>query len=191
MNEHTGRRDDLGERAERAFPVTYTTLGNAEAALNEYKAFQTTPNAETERLDKVLADARVKIDAAWAKVKELNLAAARMPKEVYKGADAKALKAKVTAAWKKNFPKRPILKLVITSQWEHERTWKTNTGGGYWYDYTSINMMVVVKKDATTATAYPVGIFFKDGNKKAMVVSATEEGFGTWRSGELLVKNVK
>lgn len=172
---------------------TYSTWGRAEEALNEYKAFQTTPNAETARLDQVLADARTKIDADWAKIKEMALAAARVPKEVYKGADARALKAKVTAAWKKNFPKRPILKLVISTQWDHERTWKTNasSAGGYWYDYTTIYMDLVVKKDATTATAYPVGITYKDGNKKTMVVSATDEGYGNYRPFDLLLKNVK
>lgn len=172
---------------------TRVALSRAEAVRNEYTAFQTTPNAETERLDKVLADAAATIDAARTRFMAKVLEAARVPPEIYKGSDAKALKAKVTAEWKKQHPDKPILKLVISTQWDHERTWKTNnsSAGGYWYDWTTIYMDLAVKKDATTATVYPVGLSFPDGNKKKMVVSASDLGYGNYSPFDMLLKNVK
>ncbi len=181
---------ELNDRQSWFSSSTPNLLSGVQIVLDEYKAFQTTPNAETERLDKVMADATAKIEAARAKVVAGRLESARVPKEIYKGGDAKALKAKVTAEWKKQFPDKPILKLVISTEWDHERTWKTNAGGGYWYDWTTIYMDLVVKKDATTATVYPVGLFYQDGNKKKMKVSAGDVGFGNYRPFDMLLKNV-
>ncbi len=38
-------------------------------------------------------------------------------------------------------------------------------------------MDLVVKKDATLATSYPVGVSYQDGNKKKLVFSVSDEGF--------------
>jgi hypothetical protein len=171
----------------------YGRLDRAQAVFDEYKAFQTTPNAETERLDKLFADAKVQIEASKTKAEEASIAEARLPKETYKGKDAKALKAKITAEWKKQFPTRPILKLLIVTDWVRDRRWMTNasSAGGYWYDWSSITMYLVVKKDATKATVYSVGASFQQENKKKLVYSATDKGFGTSSSFDMLLKNVK
>lgn len=171
----------------------YGRLDRAQAVLDQYKAFQTTANAETARLDKLFVDAKQQMDAAHAKAKLAALAAARVPKETYKGADARKLKAKVTAEWKKQFPDRPILKLVISTDWVRDRRWETNASaaGGYWYDWTSITMDLVVKKDATTATVYPVGVSYEKTNKKKWVIGVSDKGYGNYVPYEVLLKNVK
>lgn len=170
----------------------YARLDRAKEVLAEYRAFQTEANAETERLDKVIETAKQRIDAAHAKAKEAGIAAARLPKEVYKGADKKSLKAKVTAEWKKQFPNRPILKLIVITDWVRDRSWKTNasSAGGYWYDWTSISMNLVVKKDANTATVYPVGVSYEKNDKKKLVMGVSEKGFGNLVPFDMLLKNV-
>ena len=172
---------------------TYGAWSRAEAWLTEYKTFQTTANAETARLEQVLADARQKIDAARATLAQAALAATRVPKETYKGADKKALKAKITALWKAAHRDRPILKLVISTDWDQVRTWNTNASaaGGYWYDWTSLVIALVVKKDATLATIYPVGVSYQDGNKKKLIFSVTDQGFHNYSPYDMLLKNVK
>lgn len=168
-------------------------LSRAAQVLTDYKQFQTTPNAETARLEKVLADAQQKLDAAMAASAEAFLKNARVPKEVYTGADKKKLKAMVTAAWKKAHPDLPFIKLVISTNWVRDRQWRTNVSaaGGYWYDWSSLAMDLVAKKDATTATVYPVGVSYKDGDKKHLIVGVDVEGFGNYRAFDMLLKNVK
>jgi hypothetical protein len=171
----------------------YGRLDRAKAVYDEYRAFQTTPNDETARLDKLFEDAKQQIEAAKAKAEEAAIAAARLPKETYKGKDAKALKAKVTAEWKKQFPDRKILKLIIVSDWVRDRRWLKNASaaGGYWYDWSAITMYLVTKKDETRATVYPVGVSYEQENKKKLVVSATDKGFNTYAVSDMLLKNVK
>ena len=168
-------------------------LSRAEQVLTDYKQFQTTPNAETARLEKVLADAQQRMEAAMAASAEAFLAKARVPKEVYTGADKKKLKAKVTAAWKKAHPDLPFIKLSISTNWVHTREWRTNVSnnGGYWYDWTVLAMDLVAKKDATTATVYPVGVSYQDGNKKNLIIGVDVHGFGNYRAFDMLLKNVK
>jgi hypothetical protein len=82
---------------------------------------------------------------------------------------------------------------VISTDWVRDRQWKPNNSaaGGYWYDWTSITMDIAVKKDATTATVYPVGISFQDGNRKKLVIGVSDRGYGNYVPYDMLLKNVK
>jgi hypothetical protein len=166
-------------------------LKRAQEVVDAYKAFRPEGDAETQRLDAAMATAKQKLDAAGARIQVAYVASAKVPSETYGGADKAKLKALVTAAWKKKNPNLPILKVVATSPWKRDRYWNTSSGRAYWHDHSSILLDIVAKKDATTATVYPVGVTYDNGDPRTMEAYAGTSGFGNYVPFDVLLKNVK
>ena len=112
---------------------------------------------------------RVTMVDAYKSLKQADLQAP-MPADVYKGADKSALLALVKQAWTQNYPNEKIL----TVRFDHatwvrhaSRDWIAN--GGYYRnnDNSVLEVQVIVKADAETATIFPVYLQKDNANPKA------------------------
>lgn len=83
------------------------------------------------------------------------------PSDKYTGADKAELLKLVRNTWQSKYPQDQILGIRIGMQsWERksEKRWSTGTNSWYMVDYSQIQAMVIVKKDAQFAAIYPCNI---------------------------------
>lgn len=92
------------------------------------------------------------------------------PSDKYSGADKAELVKLTRSTWQNKYPQDQILAVRIGMQnWERksEKRWSSGTNSRYMVDYSQIQAMVIVKKDAQFAAIYPFNISkdHTDGNK--------------------------
>lgn len=92
------------------------------------------------------------------------------PSDKYSGADKSELLKLTRSTWQSKYPQDEIMAIRIgMSNWERksEKRWSNGTNSWYMVDYSQIQAMVIVKKDAQNAAIYPFNISkdHTDGNK--------------------------
>jgi hypothetical protein len=83
------------------------------------------------------------------------------PSDKYRGADKAELVKLVRSTWQSKYPKDEIMAIRIgMSDWERksEKRWSNGTNSWYMVDYSQIQAMVIVKKDAQNAAIYPFNV---------------------------------
>lgn len=101
------------------------------------------------------------------------------PSDKYAGADKAELVKLTRATWQSKYPQDQILAVRIGMQnWERktEKRWSSGTNSWYMVDYSQIQAMVIVKKDAQFAAIYPFNISkdHTDGNKVSVDATGRE-----------------
>lgn len=98
------------------------------------------------------------------------------PSDKYSGADKAELVNLAKSTWQSKFPQDQILGMRIgMDKWERksEKRWSTGTNSWYMVDYSQIQVMVIVKKDAQYALIYPFNISKDHTNGNKVSVDAT------------------
>lgn len=91
----------------------------------------------------------------------------KMPIEAYKGADKSSLKDYLKKEWQKKYPADKILSIVLWGNDWSRKTFHGWEGGQYFnYDFSVLNIVVVLKKDDKVAEYHHAEIRkdHKDGN---------------------------
>lgn len=161
-------------------------------AIHEYGAFRDSGASmeDREKIGTELERLRKEILAGPEKVKKaiLNQPA---PKDVYKGKDKDAIKAKIKAAWKDREPGEEIIAIKFDKEnWERKKTknWVENGSYYQYVDVSTLTVRVIVKKDAETATIY--GIYVqKDNDNPGKGIEVGRKG--TFAPQDILLANVK
>ncbi len=104
---------------------------------------------------------------------------AETPSDKYGGADKSELVKLTRSTWQSKYPQDQILAIRIGMQnWERksEKRWSSGTNSWYMVDYSQIQAMVIVKKDAQFAAIYPFNISkdHTDGNKISVDATGRE-----------------
>jgi len=84
-----------------------------------------------------------------------------LPKDKYRGRDKKVLKKMIFSEWKERYPKDKIMRIVFHSnKWKHFAQKRWNSGDKTWRieDNSTLNTMVVIKKNKKIATAFLVEV---------------------------------
>ena len=102
-----------------------------------------------------------------------------MPSDQYSGKDKAELVRLTKSTWQSKYPKDDILAVRIGMKaWERksERRWSNGSNAWYMVDYSQIQTMVIVKKDAQFAAIYPCNISkdHTDGNKVSVDTTGRE-----------------
>ena len=138
--------------------------------MKEYMAAQGESDPEVIRLRAATNAVRVMMVNEY---NDLKMAEWRqpMPADVYRGADKAELLAKVKQAWATNYPEDKVLAIRFDHPaWirKNTREW-VSSGTSYWrtVDVSVLEVQVIVKKDAETATIHPMYLQ-KDNQNKAL-----------------------
>jgi hypothetical protein len=166
-------------------------IGNARKELEAYIKLKGENDPEVARLRKAIAAAAGQLEQKGAALKAEQLAARKMPVDVYTGSDKAAIKAQMLAHWKQKYPQDKVLGIrFFETNWTRETNWKTNATSIYKSDYSWLPAKVVVQTSGEIATLYPIFANKQHQSGNKMVISDDRGGAG-YAVSEMLMKNVK
>lgn len=145
------------------------------------------------RLQQLIAESKAQVEAHHSTFQNASLSGTPMPPDAYKGADKAKLKQAVLAEWKKLYPQDKVLGVrfhMATWQRKQEKEWNGAIKQWQFYDNSVLAVSVLVQKNASVATIFPV--FLNINHKKGpnVVVGAETKGDG-YVHKDMLLKNVK
>lgn len=166
-------------------------IGNARRELDEYIKLKGEADPEVARLRRAIDTAAAGLEQRGAALKAEQLAARKMPVDVYTGSDKGAIKQQMLAHWKQKYPQDKVLGIrFFETSWTRETNWKSNATSIYKSDYSWLPAKVVVQTSAEVATLYPV-FANKQHQKENKMVISDDRGGSAYAVSEMLMKNVK
>ncbi len=103
---------------------------------------------------------KVHVQKSGESLREVIIAANKLPEEGYKGEDRAEVVKMATDAWKKEQPDAEILAVRIPSAaWKHELIWRNQTGSWYKIDRSKLQVHLAVKYDDTLAVIRPINLW--------------------------------
>ncbi len=166
-------------------------IGNARRELEAYIKLKGESDPEVARLRKAIDAAAAQVQQKGSALKAEQLAARKMPVDVYSGSDKAAIKQQMLAHWKQKYPQDKVLGIrFFETNWTRETNWKTNATSIYKSDYSWLPAKVVVQTSGEIATLYPVFANKQHQSGNKMVIS-DDRGGGAYAISEMLMKNVK
>ena len=166
-------------------------IGIARKSLEEYIKLKGESDPEVPRLRRAIEAAAAKVEQKGSALKAEQLAARKMPVDVYGGSDKAAIRQQMLAHWKQKYPQDKVLGIrFFETSWTRETNWKANATSIYKSDYSWLPAKVVVQTSAEVATLYPV-FANKQHQKENKMVISDDRGGGAYAISEMLMKNVK
>jgi hypothetical protein len=166
-------------------------LDMARRNVQVYAAVVGADDPMTVKLQAALAAGEKRIEALRSTLREEILASMKTPPDAYKGADKAQLKALVEKEWKAVYPKDEVLAVrFVAPEWKHKTgaTWSAAWKSWEDYDYSDMQVRVIVKTDKKLATVYWVYLTKDHMAKDRIKVDARTKGGG---SDEMLLANVE
>lgn len=166
-------------------------IGSARRELEAYIKLKGEADPEVARLRRAIDAAAGQLEQKGAALKAEQLAARKMPVDVYSGSDKTAIKQQMLAHWKQKYPQDKVLGIrFFETSWTRETNWKTNATSIYKSDYSWLPAKVVVQTNGEIATLYPI-FANKQHQKENKMVISDDRGGGAYTVSEMLLKNVK
>ena len=140
-----------------------------------------------------IEDMKVHVKKSGESLREVIIAANKLPADGFKGADRDEVIKYATDAWKKREPKAEILAVVIPSEaWKHELIWRYSNSSWYKIDRSKLQVQLAVKHDDKMAIIRPINLW-KDHLKGDSVNAFPfhEEGWELQPSDYMLLENLK
>jgi hypothetical protein len=120
--------------------------------------------------------------------------ATQTPEDAYQGEDKDKVLEMVAEAWKKEFPEDEVLGMRIQmDDWERyqDRRWSDGDEAFYDVDYSTLQTMVIVKKDNLKATMWPVNVTKDHMNNEKLEVDLNNLKDTDLMSQDIFLKNLK
>lgn len=183
-------KDAVSSNNHNIYQVSLTELDRLEKTCRVVQAFAA-PNEPTikEAMDKISV-LRAEIKVKSAAIEKATRRVVKAPVEGYSGADKEKYRKAIQSAWMKKWSGDKIVKVVFPKGWVRKDEWNNNGGGNYSRsDMSYLVAIVVVQKDAKTATLYPA--YVNKNNLSGEISLGVETKGGSYINDDIELSKVK